>query len=136
MAISVNQNGHFEEMGAWLHCFTYYLTHMTALGPSSYGSPNVLQDLEFWEKFESNLLVCHGNLFLGAFVLGCSFPAIFDLITMTFWRQLMNSWGTDRMLVRRKETSYLDCLSFRVLQASTKQVFRSSCAYCLPSLAW
>ena len=67
MAISVNQNGHFEEMGAWLqilqivgilHYFPYYLTPMTVLGLSSYGSPNLLKDLEMWEKFESNVPVC------------------------------------------------------------------------------
>ena len=40
-----------------LHYFTYYLTPMTALGPSSYGSPNLLLDLELWGKFESNLLM-------------------------------------------------------------------------------
>ena len=32
---------------------------MTALGPSLYGSPNLLlQDMEIWENFESDLPVC------------------------------------------------------------------------------
>ena len=39
-----------------LHYFTYHLTPMTTLSLSSYRSPNLLQYLEMWEKFESNVL--------------------------------------------------------------------------------
>jgi hypothetical protein len=37
------------------------LTPITALGPSLYGSPNLLEDYELREKFESNLLECEGR---------------------------------------------------------------------------
>ena len=42
---------------------------MPALGPSSYRSSNFLQDLEFWEKFESNLLACQDAAFCGGIIL-------------------------------------------------------------------
>jgi hypothetical protein len=38
--------------------FYYNLTSMKALGLSSYGISNLLQDLEMWENFESDLPVC------------------------------------------------------------------------------
>ena len=45
-------------VGEFYTILSTYSTSITALGPSSNGSPNLLQDLELWEKFESNLLVC------------------------------------------------------------------------------
>ena len=60
MAIPEYKNGHFEEMAAWSQIlqivgnstlFYVSLDIHDSLGPSSYGSPNLLKDLELWEKF-------------------------------------------------------------------------------------
>ena len=52
-----SQNGHFEEMGACLQILQ--IVGNFTLFYLSFGSVFHM-DLELWEKFESNLLVCDG----------------------------------------------------------------------------
>ena len=54
--------GHGRKIWDWfiiLHYFAEHLTCMSTLGLRSYRSSNLVIDLKTWEKFESNLPVCH-----------------------------------------------------------------------------
>ena len=51
--------------------FRLGLTPITALGPSSYGSSNLVQDLELWGKLQSNLPVCIKNIDIVEIIADC-----------------------------------------------------------------
>ena len=115
----------------WLHgcrfckqwAILQYLTPMTALDPSSYGSPNLLQDLEMWEKFESNVPVCICDWLLSSIANTVQIQPNQDRLALLFIKEIANrSHDFDLFPRTGKELARCELRPFFGSHASTSHV--------------